>query len=276
MKSRLRILLNDMKKRGARLGQHFLTGQWAAKRLAEAVQVRPGETILEIGPGKGALTIELLSTGAPVVAVEKDEALVERLEEMFAYEIMSGTFRLIAADIRDFSPKHYGLARGGYCLAANIPYYITGEIIRQFLETETQPRALALLVQKEVAGRILARDKKESILSISVKAYGHPSIVAKVSRGNFSPPPSVDSAILLIDNVSKDFFSGIGEKEFFSVVRAGFASKRKFLANNLGAAFGKERTLAALQACGMSEKVRAEDVSLAEWGTLTKKISATA
>jgi len=261
-----------MKRKGARLGQHFLTGTWAAKRLAESVGVRPGEPILEIGPGKGALTKELLATGARVVAVEKDEALAEELGKTFSSEIASGVLRIITGDIRDFSPERHGLSSGGYVLAANIPYYITGEIIRQFLETEAPPRALALLVQKEVAARIFARDKKESILSISVKAYGTPSIIAKVSRGNFSPPPSVDSAVLLVSNVSKDFFLGFTEKEFFTVVRAGFASKRKFLANNLGAKFGKVPALEAMRSCGLNEKIRAEDVALQEWKCLAEKI----
>ena len=259
-----------MKRKGARLGQHFLTGQWAAKRLAEAVAVRPHETILEVGPGKGALTRELLATGARVVAIEKDGALVGQLKKTFAREIGAGRIELVCADIRDITPEELGLTT--YVVAANIPYYITGEILRQFLETRIPPRALALLVQKEVAERILARDKKESILSISVKAYGEPRIVAKVSRGNFSPPPSVDSAILLIDTVSKDFFFGFTEKEFFSVVRAGFASKRKFLANNLGVKFGKTPALAAIQACGMNEKVRAEDVALPQWRGLAQTL----
>ncbi len=245
-----------------------MTGQWAAKRLAEAVAARSGETILEIGPGKGALTKELLATGAHVLAVEKDEVLVEQLKKTFSEEIRNGQLVLIAEDVRNFDLR----SLGAYIVAANIPYYITGEIIRKFLETDAQPRALALLVQKEVAERILARDKKESILSTSVKAYGNPRIVAKVSRGNFSPPPSVDSAILLIDAVSKDFFSGFSEKEFFLVVRAGFSSKRKFLANNLGARFGKAPALKAIQESGLSEKVRAEDVPLEQWKFLAEKI----
>src|SRR3989344_451270 len=214
------------KKRGARLGQHYLTGLWAAHKLAGAVSVRPGEPILEIGPGKGALTKELLATEARVIAVEKDPALVAVLRETFKDELALGKLELIERDVRDFAPGSWNpprglrfsmprllgmkigrLEAGSYVLAANIPYYITGEIIRQFLETETQPRAMALLIQKEVADRIIARDKKESIFSLSVKAYGTPKIVAKVSRGNFSPPPNVDSAILLIENISKNFFT---------------------------------------------------------------------
>ncbi|MEK7480065.1 MAG: 16S rRNA (adenine(1518)-N(6)/adenine(1519)-N(6))-dimethyltransferase RsmA [Patescibacteria group bacterium] len=264
---------------GARLGQHFLTGQWAARKLAEAVRVRPDETILEIGPGKGALTEELLAVGTRVVAIEKDPVLVRQLHERFTKSIIEKKLIVVEADVRDFDPLKFGLTTGKYILAANIPYYITGEIIRQFLETATQPRAMALLIQKEVAERIIARpadggarNGKESILSLSVKAYGVPKIVAKVSRGNFSPPPNVDSAILLIEHISKEFFGNLDEKIFFKVVKAGFASKRKFLANNLAVAFGKDAVLHALKACGLDTDVRAEDVPFEKWKCLTGQL----
>ena len=269
------------KNKGVRLGQHFLTGLWAARKLAEAVDVRPDETILEIGPGKGALTKELLATGARVIAIEKDPPLVQQLHERCTKPIIEKQLRVVEADIRDFDAMRSDLIAGTYVVAANIPYYITGEIIRQFLETTVQPRAMALLIQKEVADRIIARpanggarDGKESILSLSVKAYGTPKIIAKVSRGNFSPPPSVDSAILLIESISKKFFTDLDEKIFFKVVRAGFASKRKFLANNLAVAFGKDTVSHAFGACDMSVNVRAEDVPLETWKCLTKQLLA--
>ena len=154
------------RRKGARLGQHFLTGTWAAAKLAACIEVAPGETILEIGPGKGALTRELLKYG-PVVAIEKDGALQETLEQTLGDDLAHGTLRLIFEDIRNFSPEKIELTN--YVVAANIPYYITGEIIRQFLTARIQPRAMALLVQKEVAERIIARDAKESLLSVSVK-----------------------------------------------------------------------------------------------------------
>lgn len=261
-----------MARRTPKLGQHFLAGQWAAAQLAEAVGVHAGETVVEIGPGKGALTRELLHTGAPVIAIEKDEVLVAQLRETFTEEIAAGKLHVLEDDIRNFDPMRSGLT-GSYVVAANIPYYITGEIIRMFLEAQAQPRAMALLIQKEVAERILARDGKESILSLSVKTYGTPRIVAKVARGNFSPPPKVDSAILLIDNISKKSFSDMRERDFFTVVRAGFASKRKYLANNLATVFGKHNTLQAMTFCGLTEKVRAEDVPLPKWHALTTRLS---
>src|SRR3990167_3279525 len=269
------------KQKGARLGQHFLTGLWAAHKLAEAVDVTPGETILEIGPGKGALTRELLATGARVVAVEKDPALVAGLRDTFRDELALGRLELVEQDIRDFTPESCKLEAASYVLAANIPYYITGEIIRQFLETPAQPRAMAILIQKEVADRIIARDKKESILSLSIKAYGTPKIIAKVSRGNFAPPPSVDSAILLVGDISKKFFTlnnveGLGdldENHFFRVVKAGFASKRKFLSSNLAVQFGKDAVQRAFEVCGLSGKVRAEDVPLEKWRDISEALA---
>lgn len=258
-------------KRGARLGQHFLKAGWAARSLTRASRATPGDTILEIGPGRGALTRELLVTGAQVVAVEKDATLVEHLQKTFPSEIASGLLKIVAADIRNITPEQLGLKDGRYILAANIPYYITGEILRRFLTAHAQPKTIAVLIQKEVAQRITAKNS-ESILSLSVKAYGAPNIVKKVPRENFSPPPSVDSAILCISDISRRFFSELTEKEFFTVVRAGFASKRKVLANNLGVRFGKESVRGALAVCGIPEKARAEDVGLQQWECLVKSL----
>jgi len=289
------------KRRGARLGQHFLIHAWPAAKLAHATALKPGETILEIGPGKGILTRELLKLGN-VVAVEKDPDLVEKLQETFSSEIESNHLTLIAGDVRDLrvdaeprktvpdarrvtggvrgvgNPTMSTTLRlrnnadgivlsGGYVVAANIPYYITGEIIRQFLTAEKQPRAMALLVQKEVADRIVARDGKESILSLSVKAYGTPRIIAKVGKSHFSPPPSVDSAILVIENISKRFFDSISEEKFFALVHAGFASKRKQLKGNLKKYFGSDAA-PVLEACGIPTAARAEDVALLQWKRL--------
>ena len=256
-------------KHGARLGQHFLNARWAATLVAQSASVGPGVTVLEIGPGTGNLTTELLALGGKVVAVEKDSTLIELLHLRFREELADGSLTIVENDIRNVSSESLGLTN--YVLAANIPYYITGDIIRTFLEAKAQPKHMALLVQKEVAERI-ARSKKESILSLSVKAYGTPKYVKTVSRSCFSPAPNVDSAILAIGNISRDFCSEISEEQFFKVVRAGFASKRKMLAGNLKKIASPTQIEQAFQKCGLTPKIRAEDVSLKEWGCLTAKL----
>ncbi len=268
------------KKRTPRLGQHFLNNPTVARSLVEAADITPSDTVVEIGPGTGALTGELLKTGAHVLAIEKDENLVAVLHKKFEKEIEEKQLTIVADDVRNFDPAGYGLpirqAQGeqaaGYVLAANIPYYITGEIIRQFLETAAQPRTIALLIQKEVAERIVARDGKESILSLSVKVFGTPKVVRKVSAGNFTPPPSVDSAILAITNISKDAFKNAGEEKFFTVVRAGFASKRKVLRSNLTRVFGSEHVRAAMQKQNIPENSRAEDLNTTVWQRLAASL----
>ena len=253
------------KRRGAHLGQHFLTAQWAARTLAEAVRIEPGDTVLEIGPGTGNLTKELLREGAQVIAVEKDTALITTLSARFAEEIARGQLTVVSSDIREFDAEQFGLTAGEYVLAANIPYYITGEIIRTFLTAREYPARVALLIQKEVAERI-ARSKKESVLSLSVKAFGEAKYVKTVSRGCFSPPPSVDSAILLIDKISHASFKSVREERFFEIIKAAFSQKRKMLGNSLQGVVDET----TLERAGLDPKTRPETVTLKEWLRLAK------
>jgi len=190
--------------------------------------------VLEIGPGKGFLTEELLKNSLQVIAVEKDDRLIEILDEKFKKEIASKKLILIHQDVLDFQPQKYKLTNSNYKLIANIPYYLTGQIFRLFLESDNQPSKIVLMVQKEVANRIIARDEKESILSMSVKAYGKPRYVKKVPARYFSPKPKIDSAIILIDNISKGIFKNKNEEQaFFNLMKTGFSHKRKTLLNNL-------------------------------------------
>ncbi len=245
-------------RRTPKLGQHLLTNPGVAQKVVTAAGVKRGVDVFEIGPGTGILTRELLRTGARITAVEKDQKMVAALKEQFREEISAGQLTLVHGDVREHGPERM---RGEYVVAANIPYYITGEIIRSLLTAKNQPRTIALLVQKEVAERI-ARSKKESVLSLSVKVYGTPTYVATVKRGNFAPPPKVDSAILQIANISRNNFQNVSEEKFFKVVKAGFAQKRKTLAGNLKRAFGT--TL------GVPDKIRAEDVPLETWLNLAR------
>ena len=210
------------------------------------------------------MTEKLLATGAWVVAVEKDDELFAFLKHKFEKEIENGKLELIHDDILNFKLKIEN-----YKLVANIPYNITGAIFKKFLETNYQPQIMVLLVQKEVAKRIVAQDDKESILSISVKAYGTPRYIETVKAGSFVPAPKVDSAILSVENISKEFFKGILEKKFFEMVRAGFKSKRKKLSSNLSVIFEKSKILETFEKLGLDHNLRAEDVSVDTWRKLS-------
>ncbi len=225
-----------------------------AERIANISGITQESTVLEIGPGTGMLTRELLKLAKKVIAIEADEELFEKLRIDFGNEITSGKLELIQGDIRTFDISK--LPRG-YELVANIPYYLTGEIFRMFLEAENQPSSMTLLVQKEVAERI-ARAKKESILSLSVKVFGTPKYEFTVPRGAFRPAPKVDSAVLTVRDISrKNFHSRADELRFFEIVRAGFAHKRKFARKNLADA--------GFSAGNIAKKARAEDLSLSDW-----------
>lgn len=240
-----------------------------AERIAIAAGLTKGETVLEIGPGTGMLTRPLLARAGRVIAVEADHTLVAQLETTFAAEIAEGRLTLVSGDIRSFDPASI---KEPYALVANIPYYITGEIIRDFLTAKHKPRSMTLLVQKEVAVRI-AREKKGSVLALSVKAYGEPSYEFTVPRGAFMPAPSVDSAVLTIGAIRADAFAdAAAEARFFEVLRAGFAHKRKLLANNLEAVAEASLIRAAFDAAGIKEKARAEELSLAQWQHLAKSL----
>ncbi len=250
------------------LGQHFLSAPSYLKKIVDAGKVTVGDVVLEVGPGKGTLTRELLSRGAKVVAVEKDDRLIPELQELFIEEIRTKKFTLVHGDILEQDLLDLGLKAGRYKVVANIPYYISGLLMRFFLTHKNQPSAMSLLVQKEVAERI-ARSRKESLLSLSVKAYGTPTFVAKVPAGAFSPPPKVDSAILAIENISQDHFEDTEhEKKFFELLHAGFAHKRKQLGKELRPLLGEQVDAIA--------SARAEDIPLETWLSLSKSCSSSA
>lgn len=245
-----------------RLGQHFLTRPEIAAWVAHSIDFSDVPTVLEIGPGHGILTRELLQIAKKVVAVEKDVGLVAELNETFSTEIASGHLVLLKEDVRDFDPSTCSHLSPTYALVANIPYYITGFIIRQFLTSKKQPSAIAILIQKEVAERIVAKNKKHSLLSLSVYAYGTPKLCKIVKAGAFSPPPKVDSAILSIEGISRDRFTSTTlEERFFEIIKTAFSQKRKTLGATLKKTVSEEDFLQ----CKLDKKTRPEDVSLEQW-----------
>lgn len=252
------------------LGQHFLNSKHVLEVIIECAKIEKGEQILEIGPGTGILTEALLLAGANVIAIEKDDRAIDLLNEKFRGQISSKQLQIIRGDILENTPDD--LPKDTFKVVANIPYYITGAILEKFLEGETRPTSMVLLVQKEVAERIVARDGKESVLSISVKAFGEPRLIAKVPRGAFTPPPTVDSAVLAIENISDGLFvkNGLDIKRFFEIVKAGFAHKRKFAIRNLESLIDKKVLENSWHTIGLDLKTRAEDITVNQWLEITK------
>lgn len=243
------------------LGQNFLNSAGALQSMLEAANVTKGDIVLEIGPGRGALTKALLEAGATVIAIEKDDALIEPLNELFKVAIASKQLTLVHGDALTIDIP--SLLTQPYKLVANIPYYITGAIIERFLSIDAQPVSATIIVQKEVAERIVAKDSKGSVLSIAVRAYGEPQYVTTVKKGSFFPIPTVDSAVLHIANISKNRFvsANVPEDQFFFVLKAGFAHKRKQLGNNLDRVVSE----ATWDRCAITKQTRAEELTVNDW-----------
>jgi 16S rRNA (adenine1518-N6/adenine1519-N6)-dimethyltransferase len=257
-----------MKRSTPKLGQHFLTRPEIARWVAESIPLSNESVVLEIGPGHGILTKALLQVAKKVVAIEKDTSLVNELKETFKADIQSEKLLLLNQDIRDFEPEHCVSLFSSYSLVANIPYYITGYIIRKFLTSEYQPSNIAVLIQKEVAERIVAKNNKQSILSLSVRAFGTPKIEKVVKAGSFSPPPNVDSAILSIQNISKKhFISQESEGRFFEIIHTAFSQKRKTLGSTLKNILKEEDFVR----CSIDKKTRPEDVLFEQWLCLLER-----
>jgi 16S rRNA (adenine1518-N6/adenine1519-N6)-dimethyltransferase len=254
------------------LGQNFLKSERVADLIVESGEITSRDTVVEIGPGKGVLTTPLVAVAREVIAIEKDDRLALHLALKYKEAIETEKLRLIHGDALLWKPEELLLQAGGYKLIANIPYYITGAIIRKFLSETAHPSTMVLMLQKEVARRIVARDGKESILSIAVKAYGTPIYVETVKASMFSPAPKVDSAILKIATITKERFSEIPEDRFFAFLRAGFGRKRKKLSSNLSELLPASAVDEAFTAVGLSDNARAEELSLDEWFMLTKTL----
>mgnify|MGYP001565892669 CR=1 FL=1 len=311
-------IVTDVKYRAKKsLGQNFLKSTLALNKIIEAGEISDKDIILEIGPGKGILTEKLLEKARIVIAIEKDSELFEFLKTKFEKEIKDKKLILLNKDILEFEmskleksfwnslaePLGFGARKTEdfsktcfpirYKIIANIPYNITGAILKKFLTIENQPQMMVLMVQHEVAKRIIGKGKnpstslpstslrvKESILSISVKAYGTPKIIMKVPARYFSPAPRVDSAVIKISNISKRLFvkdSAVAEKlinedVFWKIVKAGFAHKRKILLSNLKTLNTRQDLVQVFKKLKLSEKVRAEDLQLSDWIKIAKQL----
>jgi 16S rRNA (adenine1518-N6/adenine1519-N6)-dimethyltransferase len=254
-----------------RLGQNFLQDPYALQKIANIAEIRPTDTVLEIGPGLGSLTRYLAAAAQKVIAIELDDRLFPALEAVIApYR----NIHIVHGDVLDIEPGEL-IQQEDYLVVANIPYYITSAVIRHLLESDKKPRRIVLTIQKEVAERICAKAADMSLLALSVQVYGRPQIVAHIPDGAFFPAPKVDSSVLVTDiypvpRVPMDLL-----EIFFQLTKAGFSQKRKKLRNSLSAGMrlSTVETEKLLWAADIDPQRRAETLSLEEWGKLSYQYS---
>ena len=252
------------------LGQNFLFDENVLLRIVDAAALQPDDEILEIGPGLGSLTRQLASKARRIVAVELDGRFMPVLQNELAD---LDNVAIVHGDILEQDPA--SLFEGPYKVVANVPYYITGAILRHLLGGEHKPTGMVLTVQKEVAQRLTAVPPNMSLLAVSVLYYGEVERVTTIKAGAFWPRPDVDSAVIRIDVRRQDAGDEAQEKAFFKIVRAGFSQKRKQLQKNLRQ-LGNDRTAvtAALEQANIDGKRRAETLTINEWLALTAAFEA--
>jgi 16S rRNA (adenine1518-N6/adenine1519-N6)-dimethyltransferase len=259
-------------------GQNFLINQNIIKKIIETADLHQDDYVLEIGPGFGILTKELVKLSKKVLTIELDKGLVFFIKRKFKN---IKNLEVLAADILKIKNeqivKILNCDKKGYKVVANLPYAITKPIIKKFLTYKPKPKEIVVLVQKEVAQKIAAKPGELSLLALSVQLYGQPEIIGYVAKSNFYPQPKVDSAILKIKLWPQFFAPQIKEilrpelkfeeKNFWQLVKIGYSSPRKQLQNNLAAGLKLDKNIVkkTLKLANLNEKIRAQDLSLANW-----------
>ncbi len=252
------------------LGQNFLQDPGVLKNILEASELSTSDTVVEIGPGRGFLTDELVERAGKVIAVELDDDLIPGLKAGY---LTYKNFTLLHMDALRYEPPHEP-----YKLIANIPYYITSPILNHFLLEQFEgghpPSLLVLMVQKEVAEKVIAKKEKHSVLSLQVHLFGEPELVCIVPRHAFRPAPQVDSAVIKIRVHSDPKIKG-DLKKLFWLFHVSFAQKRKKLTNNLSSALrrttGEIRDI--LVKLEINPDIRAEDLTMDEWRKLFNELN---
>ncbi|MCU0499758.1 MAG: 16S rRNA (adenine(1518)-N(6)/adenine(1519)-N(6))-dimethyltransferase RsmA [Anaerolineae bacterium] len=250
------------------LGQNFLHDPNVLEKIVNSADLLRDDTVLEIGPGTGALTQKLAEAAHQVYTIELDQRMRPLLEAQLA---LYPRVTLVFEDV--LAVDHLSLVGPGeFVVVANVPYYITSAILRQLLEAPRRPRRIVLTVQLEVAERVSAKPGEMSLLAVSVQFYGKPQVIGKLNPAVFWPRPEVESAILKIDTYDRPIVDVPSEAAFFRVVRAGFSQKRKQLKNALsgGLQLNGADTETLLHTAGIDPKRRAETLTLAEWAAITR------
>lgn len=251
------------------LGQHWLHDRTTLASIAKHANLVPRDTVLEIGPGLGTLTSELLRRAGAVMAVEFDETLAQKLPGQFPGKKLT----VIHEDIITFDLNRLP---AGYKVVANVPYYITSKIVQKLMTAQNKPQTVVLLVQKEVAERITAGPGDMSILAVSAQVFADVRLGEVVPAQLFTPPPKVDSAVVVLHTYATPRFGALDEKVFFRVVRAGFSSPRKKLRSSLAGGLGvtKDEVLLLLKQAEINPDARAEQLLVEQWRRLGEIVSA--
>lgn len=256
-------------------GQNFLINQAVIKEIVGVANLKKTDVVLEVGPGLGILTEELVKHVKKVISVELDKKLFDFLKVKFSG---AKNLELVYDDILKFQVPSFKFQV--YKVVANLPYNITSHFLKKFLTTENRPTEMTLLIQKEVAERICAKPSAMSLLSVSVQLYGQPEIIEIVKKENFWPQPKIDSAILKISSIKAQkevdkYFEGITEKFFWQIVRVGYSARRKQLQNNLasGLKISAQEIKKILKQANFDPKIRAQNLSVGDWIRLAKKVS---
>ncbi len=246
------------------LGQHWLRDRDVLAHIADCADLNKNDIVLEIGPGLGTLTSELLRQAGKVVAVEYDGELARKLPGQFPGKNLA----VINADILDFNLNDLP---SGYKVVANVPYYITSKIVQMLMTAENKPSITVLLVQKEVAERLASKPGQMSILAVSAQVFADVRLGDMVPASLFTPPPKVDSQVVILQTRQDSFFASINEADFFRVVKAGFSAKRKKLRSSLsgGLKISKSEAESILGKADINPDMRAEALNLDDWTRLT-------
>lgn len=250
------------------LGQHWLYDAATLEHIVDCANVKAGDSVLEVGPGLGTLTERLLHRGANVTAVEFDHELAEKLRVHNFGSLPAGaSLTVVESDILRFDLRQLPT---GYTVVANIPYYLTSNLIRVLSESETPFSTAAILIQKEVAERVCAKPGSMSLLAVSAQYYCDVSLGSIVPARLFTPPPKVDSQVLVLTYRDNPLFEGVDTKLFFRLVRAGFSQKRKTIVNSLsgGLAISKDQARDLLAGADIDPATRAQNLSLEQWHKL--------
>lgn len=231
------------------LGQNFLINVGILEKIVDAAEITKADTVLEVGPGTGNLTKLISERAGSVIAIEKDYRLIEDLKLKFP------TIKLIEEDILKFKPEEHDLKDGNYKVVANIPYYITSNLLRIIFEKWPKPKLIVLTIQKEVAQRIVAKPPDMNLLALSIQLYSEPKIIGYISKGSFRPIPKVDSAIIKL--IPKEGIDVTNNEKILTIAKKAFSGKRKQLQNTLPEV--------DFESLGINPKSRPEELKVSDW-----------